>query len=493
MTRVEHLQARSAGTGFRPPRSSSSTLIALQLLIAFCVATSWNCSAAQQGAAASGTVVLRNVNVVPMTGDTVLASHTVVVRDGRIIEVGPSSMIEVPAGARRIDGGGHYLLPGITDFHIHLRSPDELLSYLAHGVTTVLHTSGAMSGAPDLLRYRDEIARGERLGTTLYLTGRILDGSPPIFGGVSTVVTTAEEARRVVAEQHDEGYDFIKVYNNLMPDVLTAVVDAAHQGGMAVLGHIPRQPDRAQALQAALAAGMDVIAHGEEYFFTYFYAGVDSVLDQGGIPIRDDQRIHSAVAMTREAGAAVIPNLSFIAMTRRQLDDLQSVMAHPEVRYLHPDVRSMWESQNPSRRTDLERFDRRERAKYPFVQRLTTALNDSGVILLLGTDASAAGMYPGASAHLELRELVEAGLTPYEALATGTRNPGAFIAKHVEIREPFGIVAAGQRADLILVDGNPLEDIANASNIVGVMVRGQWISIADLKELRAELVSRYRQ
>jgi imidazolonepropionase-like amidohydrolase len=114
-------------------------------------------------------------------------------------------------------------------------------------------------------------------------------------------------------------------------------------------------------------------------------------------------------------------------------------------------------------------------------------------MLLLGTDASAAGMYPGASAHLELRELVAAGLTPYEALATGTRNPGAFIAEHVEVPEPFGTIAPGQRADLILVDGNPLEDIANASNIVGVMVRGQWISIADLERLRAELVSRYRQ
>lgn len=489
MTRIEHLQARSAGTEFRLPRSGTSTLIALQLLIAFCVATSWSCTAAQQGAAASGTVVLTNVNVVPMTGDTVLASHTVVVRDGRIIEIGPSGTTEVPAGARRIDGGGRYLLPGITDFHVHLRSPDELLSYLAHGVTTVVHTSGAMSGAPDLLRYRDEIVRGERLGSTLYLTGRLLDGSPPIFGGVSTVVTTPEEGRRVVAEQHDEGYDFIKVYNNLMPDVLTAVVDAAHQHGMAVLGHIPRQPERAQALQAALAAGQDVIAHGEEYFFTYSYAGVDSVLDRGGIPIRDDLRIHSAVAMTREAGAAVIPNLSFIAMTRRQLDDLQSVMAHPEARYLHPDVRSMWKSQNPSRRTDLERFDRRERAKYPFVQRLTKALNDSGVLLLLGTDASAAGMYPGASAHLELRELVAAGLTPYEALAAGTRNPGAFIAEHVEVPEPFGTIAPGQRADLILVDGNPLEDIAKASNVVGVMVRGQWMPIADLERLRADVAA----
>jgi len=456
--------------------------LTLALLIAS--ACSGQSASGDLASTGDGAVAFTNVNVLPMDTERVVRGQTVVVRDGVIVQVGPLDAVEVPSGARRIDGADRYLLPGLADLHIHLRSIDELASYLAHGVTTVLHMSGAMGGAPDLLRYRDEIARGTRPGPALYTTGPILDGSPPVFAGVSIVVTTPAEARRTVAAQHEAGYDFIKVYNNLTPELLGAAVEAAHERGMAVLGHIPRKAGREQALQQALGAGLDVIAHGEEYFFTYFYAGVDSLLDRGEVPYPMEARIPGAVEMTREAGAAVIPNLSFPAMTRRQLDDLDGVQADAEARYLHPDVRAMWEAQNPTGRPDLERFDRREQAKYAFLRRLTKSLNDAGVPLLLGTDASAPGMYPGASAHLELRELVAAGLTPYEALLTGTRNAGAFIERSARGAEPFGTVAPGQRADLLLVRGNPLQDIAAVSDIDGVMVRGRWLTRDEIERMR---------
>lgn len=469
---------------------------AKSLLLLFCalaLPVFAGCAAMEKGTASKdGFVAFTSVDVVPMTREIVLPKQTVLVRDGAIVEMGPESSVRIPPGARRIDGGGRWLLPGLTDFHVHLRSTDELLSYLAHGVTTIVNLSGATSGAPDLLRYRDELARGERLGPTLYTTGRTLDGDPPIFASVSTVVRTPEEARRAVAEQHAAGYDFIKVYNNLAPDVLAAVVKAAHERGLAVVGHIPRAAGRAQALQQALATGQDMIAHGEEYFFTFFHAEVESRLDRGEIPHPDEELIPEAVRLTREAGAAVTPNLSFVAMTRRQLDDLAGVLADPEARYLHPDVRAMWVAQNPTKRADRERFDRRERAKYPFLQALTRALGRAGVPLLLGTDASIAGLFPGASAHLELRELVAAGLTPYEALASGTRNAGAFIAKRVAGAEPFGVVAPGQRADLLLVRGNPLEDVASASAIDGVMARGRWLPSTELERMRDKVADSRR-
>lgn len=461
-------------------------MILLLLALLVLPACSGRSASIEQTVSRDSTVAFTNVHVLPMNEERVLRRQTVIVRDGIIVEVGPSDAVEVPAHARRIHGEGRYLLPGLTDFHVHLRSTSELLSYLAHGVTTVVHMSGATGGVPDLLHYRDEIARGTRLGPTLYTTGPILDGSPPIFAGVSTVVTTPEAARHTVAEQHEAGYNFIKVYNNLSLEVLTATVDAAHERGMAVLGHIPRKPDRGQALRQALEAGLDLIAHGEEYYFTYFYAEVDSLLDRGEIPHPDPARIPVAVRMTQQAGTAVVPNLSFVAMTRRQLDDLGSVWANPEAQYLTPAVRTMWEAQNPTRRSGLEQFDRRERAKYPFLRRLTKALNDAEVPLLLGTDASAPGMYPGASAHLELRELVAAGLTPYEALETGTQNAGAFIREHVEGAPLYGAVAPGWQADLLLVRGNPLEDIAEASAIEGVMVGGRWLSKVELDRMRED-------
>ena len=446
-----------------------------------------------QAQPASGDVVaFTDVNVIPMDRERILERQTVIVRDGMIAEVGAFDAVDVPPGAVRIHEPGQYLLPGLTDSHIHLRSTDELVSYLAHGVTAVVHMSGAMSGAPDLLEYRENLRSGDLLGPMLFTTGPILDGDPPIFAGVSEVVTTAEEARQAVVVQRRAGYDFIKVYNNLTPDVLGAVTNAARDEGMAVVGHIPRKAGRHRALQQALDAGLDLIVHGEEYFFTYFYQGVDSLLDQGQVPHPDSSAIPEAVHLTREAGTWVMPNLSFVAMTRKQLDSLEAVMNDPETRFLHPEVLNMWMEQNPTRRADIERFDRREQAKYAFLKKLTKVLRDQDIPLLLGTDASAPGVFPGKSAHLELREMVDAGLTPYEALATATLNAGEFMDEHVPSSESFGTVASGQLANLILVSGNPLEDIRNTANISGVMVQGRWETSTDLVKLREEIAASYR-
>ena len=437
------------------------------------------------------TVAFTSVNVVSMTFEGVLENQSVVVQEGKIREIGPQDSISIPIEAEIIDGQGGYLLPGLTDFHIHLRSTDELISYLAYGVTSVVHLSGANRGAPDLLRYREELQSGKMLGPALFATGSMLDGNPPIFPRVSTVVTTSEEARKAVLEQKQAGFDFIKVYNNLAPEVLETVVETAHELDMAVVGHIPRGGGRDRALQLALSAGQDMIAHGEEYFFTYFHSDVDSLLDRGEIPYPDTSKIPSAVQWTKEAGTVVTPNLSFVAMTRRQLDNMDAVLADPEARYLHPDVLRMWETQNPTHRPNLERFDRREQARYVFLQQLTKALSDASVPLLLGTDASVSGLFPGKSAHVELIELVKAGLTPYQALLTGTRNSGIFINDYVPGSEPFGLVAPGYRADLLLVAENPLENINNISSVMGVMAKGRWLSSATLKSIRNELADSY--
>ncbi len=463
------------------PESRATLLLSLIFLL--------GCTTAEPESDVPRLVAFTNVNVVPMDTERVLRDQTVLVQDGMITAVEPTGTVEIPPGALHVDGRGSYLLPGLVDMHIHLRSEHELLSYLAYGITTVVNLSGATSDAPDLLRTRARLAEGDLIGPTLYTTGPSLDGDPPIFAAVSTVVTTPEEAERAVVAQVEAGYDFIKVYNGVQPDVLRAIVAAAHARGKVVFGHIPRPDDRGRegALQRALNAGLDVIAHGEEYFFTFFYAGADSLLDRGEVPWRDAALIPEAVRLTREAGAAVIPNLSFVAMTRFQLDSLDTVLADPETRYLSSEVIEMWELYNPTRRSDLDRFDLRERAKYAFVQSLTKALHDAGVPLLLGSDASLPGLFPGKSAHVELRELVEAGLTPYEALATGTRNAGRFIHEYVPSAQPFGMIAPGYRADLLLVRGNPLVDIYNAADIEGVMVRGQWFPSAELERRRDEI------
>jgi imidazolonepropionase-like amidohydrolase len=426
-----------------------------------------------------------------MTRGGLLKDQTVVVEGGKITRVGPSASTRPPRNARRIDGRGKYLMPGLVDFHVHLRDRSELLSYLIHGVTTVVHLSGPTGNVPDVLALRRGIAEGRVPGPNVYTTGRVLDGDPPVFPSVSTVVNTPEEAARAVEEQHRAGVDFIKTYNNLTSDVLRAVVEAAHRRGLAVVGHVPRRDGRAQALRVALAAGQDMIAHGEEFFFTHFYGDTDARVNQGLLPQPDRSDIPSVVRLVRESGAAVTPNLSFVAMTRRQLEDLDAVLSDGEARYLHPNVIAMWRAQNPTRRPDVTRFSLRERAKYAFLKELIPALQAGGVLLLLGTDASAAGMFPGKSAQLELRELVGAGLKPQEALAAGTRNAGQFVKRHVRGAEPFGTVSPGQRADLLLLDANPLAKIENTSQVAGVAVRGRWLSKGELEMLRSDAVNSF--
>lgn len=425
-----------------------------------------------------------DVTVLPMDSERHLLHQTVVIRDGLISELGPSAAVEVPASAERIDGTGLYLMPGLIDSHVHLRDPSELLSYLAHGVTTVVHLSGPSGNIPNVAELRERVARGEILGPTIYMSGRILDGDPPIFPGVSTIVRTPDEAREAVIAQLSAGVDVIKVYNNLRADELQAVTSVAHELGPTVWGHIPRIDGRATALQRALAAGLDVIAHAEEVFFTMLYRDVEDQLDRELVPTVDPELMTEAVRLIQENGVALIPNLSFVAMTRAQLDDVQRLWTDPEAQFLHPTILNMWKTQNPTSRPDLRQFDLRERGKQVAVRQLTLALNDAGVPLFLGTDASAPGMFPGKSAHIELTELVAAGLTPFQALATATSNPGRFLTEHVRGNPPVGTVTVGSRADLLLVNADPLTDISHVARIAGVVVRGKWHARGQIDSMR---------
>ncbi len=426
-------------------------------------------------AAQADTVVIRNVTVLPMDRDTALLGRTVVVSGDRITELGAASDVSVPHGARVMDGTSRYLLPGLVDAHVHLRDTTELARYLAHGVTTVFQLSGPQENVSGLRGLREAIRAGDVPGPRLVLSGRLIDGDPPVFGSFADVVTTPAEARALVRARKEAGYDVVKVYNNVPRDVLPALVDEAHRLGLAVFGHVPRAESRAGALEAALEAGLDVITHGEELFFTRFYGGIDDALDAGRRPRVDTTGLGDVIAGIRRAGTAVTPNLSFVRQTRLWLDDAEAVRDHPEYGYLSPERRRSWERNNPLNREDVERFDMRERAKAQFLDLLTLKLHDAGVPLLAGTDASFAGLYPGASLHLELRELVRVGLSPYQALRTATVEPGRILERIDPAGGPYGVVREGARADLLLLEADPREGLEALDRIVGLAVAGRWV------------------
>jgi imidazolonepropionase-like amidohydrolase len=459
---------------------------AARCLLAFGLAThalyaSLSGTATPRGSASEQTEPLAfvDVTVVPMTSDEILPSHTVVIRDGRVVELGPSAAVTVPPGTKTISGSGRYLVPGLVDFHVHPRAESELEAYLRHGVTTVV----VMRGTETALGMRLRSNVGRIVGPRVLTAGPLVDGEPPIWPGPATqVVTTKEDARAIVDMHCRAGFDFVKIYNNLSPDLLGEIVKGAHGCGIPVAGHLPRQPVRENGLTRALDAGLDLIAHGEEIFFTHLGGGSDATKSASS-PI-GPERITSAVRRIADARAAVIPNLSFIAMTARMLEDVAAVFADPEFTLLTPAVQDMWHDQNPTRRKDLDAFRQREQVKRRAVTAMTLQLQQQGVLLLAGTDASAPGMYPGKSMHVELQELVASGLTAREAFAAATHSAGRFFAERLRTgqrRTPrpdlprLGTITRGGPADLLLLRRNPLEDIQAVGEIDGVVVRGRWL------------------
>ena len=428
------------------------------------------CARPPSSSGAGSTTAIEHVTVLPMDGARVLPNHTVLLRDSLIVAVHPSGGANVPAGARRLDGRGMYVMPGLADMHIHLRGEGDLLSFLVHGVTTVFNLGGAYPEAPDLLRYRDEIESGARLGPSLYTSGPLLDGQPPIFASTSEPAGTPDEARAVVERQKTAGYDLVKTYNRLTPDAFLMAVSTAHELGIAIGGHLPERMDIADAL----ATRLTLIAHGSSL--------LDWRTDSSGRQI-DPSRLSQRVSLAKAAGTTVIPNLIYSATFAAALTDTGAAFRHPEARFVEQSVVDGW------RRTPapmLLRWNSPPSITYPALQQLARALDSAGVPILVGSDVPAMpGLFPGASTLAEIRELERAGLARYRALAAATANAGDFVQRHVDEGVRFGRVRPGYRADLIVLRRNPLEDLGALDHLEAVVVRGRWMTHAELLHRRS--------
>jgi len=451
----------------------------------FAVAVCFTLAAAAGDARANDDFAITGVAVLPMNSERVLEDRTVVIRDGVIASVDETAT-EVPDDIPVIDGRSRYLLPGLADLHVHLREEDELVNYLAWGVTTVMHFGG--SGGPGLrqLELRREIEAGILLGPNILATDRILDGDPAIATGAHSV-DSAEEARRIVRQLRDDGYDFVKIYNNVSQEVFHAIVDEAREQALPVFGHIPRNFDPLDSL----ANGLDAVAHTEELFFTYF-GGPRSLDDMPADYVPDLDHLPSLVRVLDANRVALIPDLCFTFGNLMMWDDLEHVWQDPEFAWVHPSTASMWETSNIDRRSRIEHFVRREQWKYDLLQTLTLEFQRAGLLQVIGTDASLPGLFPGKAVHRELTELVKAGLTNFEALALGTRNAGVFVRRYVDPGARFGQVVPGYRADLLLLEENPLDDVRNARRVAGVAVNGRFVAVEELDRRRSVLEERYR-
>jgi cytosine/adenosine deaminase-related metal-dependent hydrolase len=410
-------------------------------------------------------VVFTHVSVVSMKADEVLPDQSVVVDGGKIVKIGPASSISAPAQAIQVDGAGKYLIPGLADLHVHLFSPDDLFSYLANGVTTVLN----MDGGPMHLHWREQVRQGTLLGPTIYTAGHTTDGFPPLNEMFVTAETPAQAAD-LVRETKRAGYDFVKLYGTLRPDVFRTVLETAEREKIPAAGHINRQVGALEVLKSKQV----LAAHLEDLIFSRF-----------DHPPSDAEMEEFATAIAT-SGMTVTPNLNVNPSNSAQLKDLDGVLKSEQARWLPPAAYSQWmPSNNRNDRNDvagqLEQMATVQKALY----KLVVLLHEKGVRLVLGTDAAPYG-FPGISAHEELSELVEAGFSPYQALLTATRNAGSFLAETVPNAKTFGTVEEGSAADLVLLSADPLADIHNTRRIAGVMINGRWLPVTELEQLRTQ-------
>jgi imidazolonepropionase-like amidohydrolase len=410
------------------------------------------------------TTAFVGVNVLTMANETVLRDQTVVVRGGRIETLGPAAKTTVPAGATRIDASGRFLMPALAEMHAHIppgKVTDAeiervLFLYAANGIGTIR----GMLGDPRHLAYRARAEKGEIVSPRIYTSG-------PSFNGNS--VPTIEAAVQAVTEQKQAGYDLLKIHPGVKRDVFDALAAKAKEVGIRFAGHVPLDV----GLERALEARYWSIDHLDGYVealaknpATSEFFGLNLINEV------DESRIPQVVKQTRASGVWMVPTeILFVNLLTDE--DPQEMARRPELRYAPPKQVQNWIGQKQK----MLQLPAADRQKYLALRRtLIKRLHDAGVPFALGSDAPQWWNVPGFSAHRELQAMVAAGLTPYQALRTGTAN----VAEHFGTSATAGTITRGKGADLLLLDANPLDDIANSSRIAGVMLNGRWLPKAEI-------------
>jgi imidazolonepropionase-like amidohydrolase len=414
------------------------------------------------------------VNVVPMDRPRVLRGVSVLVRNGIVAAIGKSG--ELPSDVQLVHGNGQlWLSPGLADMHNHCDSRQDMALMLAKGITTTLNMGEARNSFVG--RLRGAIALGDAPGPRAF-AALAVDGTPE-YGHL--VLETLEDVRAVVRLARTNRYDFIKVYNNLAPELFGHLAHEARAVGLPIVGHGVTK----LGIARQLSAGQAMIAHAEEFFYTHFPPAPDT--DPTAPP--DTRQIAGAVELVRRYAAFVVADLvtySRIAEQWGRPAAIEAFLRSATADYVAPTVRAMW---------PLASYSRREGSlarRVQFLQALVRAMNEAGVQLLSGTDApDIPGVVPGFALHDNLHYLTGAGLSPYDALATATRNAGSFIATNKPGEAPFGTVSVGARADLILTSANPLDDLHTLTSPLGVLAAGRWYDSLAIEELLSSVRRTY--
>lgn len=423
-----------------------------------------------------------NVNVVPMDRERVLRAQTVVVRGGRIAQLGPADRIKAPAGATVVEGAGKYLIPGLAEMHAHIppgpQVADSVIErvlslFVLNGVTTVR----GMLGDPRHLPLRDRAARGELLSPTIYTSSPSLNGNS---------MKTGAAAADSVTKYRAAGYDFLKIHPGIRRGVFDTIASTADRVGIRFAGHVPLEVGIERAIEAKYWSvdHLDGFMEGLVPETRSFSTEEDGFFGLGLIIKADESRIPMLAAKAKAAGVWVVPTQTLM---RHVVGDyaVDTMRNWPEMRYWSKTGIDGWVQQTTTMRGGGATAEMR--ARYLDLRRkLIKGLYDGGVGFLLGSDAPQVWNVPGFSVRRELQYLVDAGLTPYQALETGTKN----VATYFGTLQRTGTIAEGKRADLVLLDDNPLADISSVGKQAGVMIGGRWLDRNEISRRLAAIAAK---
>ena len=446
------------------------------------------------------TTAFIHVNLIPMNDENVILDQTVLIEGSTIVAIGDFIDVKIPNDIQVIDASGAYLMPGLADMHMHTRADWEdqdiwpahpLYLYLANGVTTIRDLSPSGSPIDYALQWQNEISAGIRVGPTIYTSGKLLYASP------------LDDPAGIVAQNYELGFDFIKLYSYLSKDDFHQAMTEAKALGIYTTGHIPY----AVGLDGVLNEGMDEIAHVEELLFefiefdrnrqlspndwiTYLSESAMRQFDLGKsndvaeFKKENSALIQNIVDRLRSAQIPVCSTMAVDNIVQLKLFQPDAFLARPENRYFEAGYIEGFMRGEEKHQVQCRNVEDLCAFKNLIDTWILEELHAGDVMLILGTDSGTGGMgiVPGFSIHDELEILVENGFSPYEALKTGTVN-AAIVAEKMNGDGKFGTIKVGNRADLILVSGNPLTDLETLREPLGVMAAGSWFPEAMLKQL----------
>ena len=449
----------------------------------------------------SSVLAITHVTVIDMTGAAPAAEQTVLIEQDKIVALGSSAFVSVPAGANIVEARGKFLIPGLSDMHVHLTGAGEpngsreffLPLLVANGITSVRDMGGYLDY---LISLRREIDEGKRIGPRIVFPGPYLDGNPPSFQP-SLVVTNRKQAIDDIHSLLEKGVDFIKVQSQLSRESYFAIAQTCRAEHLTFSGHVP---DRVTAWEAA-DAGQRSIEHLTCELRACSTNEADLLRKQFRVLTKkattaqskarqlawqrevlesySEQKAAKLMAKFREQQTWQTPTLILLRNDAFPVADLNPA-SDPDTKYVPTKLLENWRKSDESQMKNISAEELSLRAA--MLEKslgLVGLMQKGGVKILAGTDSAAPYIVPGFSLQEELALLVRAGLTPMEALQAATRNPAEFLG-HIETQ---GTVAVGKNADLLLLDANPLEDIHGTQKIHAVVLRGKLLDRSVLDQL----------